>query len=57
MFLNPFAPFFLILFPGLQALGALNEALRCMSKAKMKDLEAQEETVSSLQQRIALIKR
>jgi hypothetical protein len=41
----------------MQALGALNEALRCMSKAKMKDLDAQEETVSRLQRRIEVVKQ
>ena len=40
-----------------QALGALNEALRCMSRAKMKDLELQEQRVSTLQQRIELTQR
>merc|ERR1712000_647960 len=40
-----------------KALGALNEALRCMSRAKMKDLDAQEETVSRLQRRIEMVKQ
>ena len=35
-----------------QALGALNEALKCLSKAKMKDMDEQERRVSSLQTRI-----
>jgi intraflagellar transport protein 140 len=40
-----------------QALGALNEALKCMSKAKMRDFNEQEAKVSSLQQRIILVKK
>lgn len=40
-----------------KALGALNEALKCMSKAKMKDFNAQERRVSTLQTRIEVVKR
>lgn len=40
-----------------KALGALNEALKCVSKAKMKDFNAQEAMVSSLQHRIILVKK
>lgn len=40
-----------------KALGALNEALKCMSKAKMKDLNEQEVRVSSLQTRISLVQK
>lgn len=40
-----------------KALGALNEALKCMSKAKMKDFNAQERRVSTLQERIEVVKK
>ena len=40
-----------------KALGALNEALRCLSKTKMKDLREQEVRVTSLQQRIMHVKK
>eukprot|EP00050_Salpingoeca_kvevrii_P007157 m.294179 g.294179 ORF g.294179 m.294179 type:complete len:1361 (-) comp12942_c0_seq1:503-4585(-) len=40
-----------------KALGALTEALKCMSKAKMKDFGEQETRVSSLQARINMVKK
>lgn len=40
-----------------KALGALNEALKYINKAKMKDFDEQEARVSSLQSRVALVKK
>jgi len=40
-----------------KALGALAEALKCMSKAKMRDITAQESKVNFLKRRISLLKK
>ena len=40
-----------------KALGALSEAYKCMTKAKMKNQSLQEEKLASLRNRVALIKK
>jgi hypothetical protein len=40
-----------------QALDALREALKCMGRAKMKDVSKQDAIVASLQQRYSLIEK
>lgn len=40
-----------------QALGALNEALRYLGKARMKDLDEQEQRLSTLQAKIMLVEK
>ena len=41
----------------IQALDALHEALKCMSKAKVKDAAKQEAAVASLQNRYILVEK
>lgn len=40
-----------------KALGALNEAFKCLTKAKMKNESLQEEKLGGLKNRMALIKK
>ena len=40
-----------------KALGAINEAYKCMAKAKMKNQSLQEEKLAELKQKIMLIKK
>ena len=40
-----------------KALGALSEAFKCLSKAKMKNTSQQEDRLAALKQRITLVKK